>query len=245
MGIGSGMRFTSNRRTYHIADAKNGSSLFLGQLQGGQGICCFTGLTDGNHHVLLRNNGVAVTELRSILHLNRHACQVFKNIFSYQPGMPGGTTSDDNKTICIEELVMVIKHPAHLDHAFIRQQTATQGILYGLGLFVDLFEHEVGIPALFNGFKIHFELVYIRINGLITFNGTHLEFFAFLYYRHFIILKVNRLFGIFQKRSGITGNEEFILTDTHHQWTTFFGYHDLIRILNTEYRYGIGSDNLV
>ena len=63
MNVGTGICFTGDGRADGITDTIDERTIFLGKLDGCQGISGFTTLGDGNNHVVLGYHRIAVTEL--------------------------------------------------------------------------------------------------------------------------------------------------------------------------------------
>ena len=58
---------------------------------------------------------------------------------------------------------------------------------------------------------------------------------------NFTILHINYIPGIFNNRSGITGNKVLIVANTNHHGTAFFGANQVIEIVFRKNHNGIGS----
>ena len=63
MDVSTCIGSTRNRRTDGIADAIDESTFLLSELDGSQRISCLTTLRDGNHHIVLRHDRIAIAEL--------------------------------------------------------------------------------------------------------------------------------------------------------------------------------------
>ena len=137
-------------------------SLLLGQLNGSQCISGFTRLRNGNDHVVWTDDGIAVTEFRSVLHFNRDAGKILKQVFSHQSRMPAGAASYDQDALCGLPFFPVVVDAGHFDFRPGHAHAAADGIQDGIRLLKNFLEHEVVEAALFDGFNLHFELVNLR-----------------------------------------------------------------------------------
>src|SRR5690606_10545119 len=119
MSICSGMSFPGNRRTHYITYTEYCSPFLFSQLYSCQCICRLTGLADCNHHILFTDHRISLPEFRSIFYLYRNTGEIFKHILSYQARMPGSTTANNDDTVRINKLFMVVKNPTHPNHSLI------------------------------------------------------------------------------------------------------------------------------
>ena len=88
VNVGTGICFTGDGRADGITDTIDERTIFLGKLDGCQGISGFTTLGDGDDDIILRYYRIAVTELRCIFHFHRDAAVVLNHLLADESGMP-------------------------------------------------------------------------------------------------------------------------------------------------------------
>src|SRR5690606_39116875 len=124
--------------------------------------------------------------------------------------MPGGTTCDDDNAVCILKLVFIIPETTEHQSSCPGIQSSAHAISNGFSLFVDLFQHEMLVTALFYGLQFHLQLVDIGI-GFNVFNGLDLEFVV-SDDGYFKVIQVYHLIGVLDDRRGIRGQKVSILS---------------------------------
>ena len=102
MNIGTCIGGTWYAAADGVADAIDECALILCQLNGSQCISGLTRLRDSDYNVSLAHNGVAVAELRGILHLARYATEGLDELFTDESCVPRGTTGDNDNALGIE-----------------------------------------------------------------------------------------------------------------------------------------------
>ncbi len=60
-----------------------------------------------------------------------------------------------------------------------------------------------------------------------------------------LVLQINHLVGVFNDRGGVGTQEEFVLANSHNEWTTLAGSDDFVWIILVEQRNGIRSNHLM
>ena len=83
MRVGAGHRLAGQRGAHHIADADDRRPVFLADLHGGERVGGLTRLRDGDQHVVLAYDGVAVAEFRRVFHLHGDAHERFEQVFRH------------------------------------------------------------------------------------------------------------------------------------------------------------------
>ena len=131
-----------------VAHAIDESPFLLGQLYGGQRVGSLTALADGYHHIVLAHHGIAVAELRGILHLNWHAHQRLNHLLAYEAGMPRRAAGHDDHTLGSQQLAPVVDECRERDMGALYIDAPAHAVSQALRLLKDFLEHEVGVAAL-------------------------------------------------------------------------------------------------
>ena len=150
MDISTCIGSTRNRRTDGITDAIDESALLLSELDGSQRIGCLTTLRDGDHHIVLRHNRIAIAELRSILHLDGNTTQRLDNLLADESSMPGSTASHNDDALGLKQLSTVVYQSRQGNVVTFHIDTSTHTVGQTFGLLEDFLQHEVGITTLLN-----------------------------------------------------------------------------------------------
>ena len=213
MGVDQHICFPCNG-TAHCVD--NGKSLCpqrFRQPQSCQTVGSFAGLGDDDDQIALSHQRFPIAEFRSDVHRYRHPCQLFNDILAHCSGMHCRTAGN---------YLNMPEFPQHLrcDAAFLQIRQAVlnprqNGVANRVGLFVDLFQHKVGIAALADrlhipvcGFQFLFHRLPERIEDLYAVVVQHSNFLVFQQ----IVIS-----GVFDDCRHIRGNKAFALADTHDQ----------------------------
>ena len=143
MQVGAAIGGTGDARANDIADAIEEGPFLLGQLDGGQRIGRLATLTHGDDHIVRINDGVAVAELRGVLHLDRYLSRLLNKVLADESRVPRGATGTDNNTAGIDKLFLVVSDAAEDDIVTLGVQTAFDASAQSIGLLPDFLQHEV------------------------------------------------------------------------------------------------------
>ncbi len=94
------------------------------------------------------DDGIAITVLAAVIHLDRHARQPLDHVLASQGRMPARAAGHDLNRVQVLELVLGDFHLLQKDLAGIQRDAAQPGIADGARLLKDFLEHEVLEAAL-------------------------------------------------------------------------------------------------
>ena len=137
MDIGTRIGGTGNAGANGITDTVNEGSAFLGQLDGSKGIGRFTTLGNGNDHVVLRNDRIAIAELGGIFYFNGNATERLDELLAYQTSVPRRTTSHDDHALGAEQLATIVDKSRQRDMIALDIDSTTHTVSQAVGLFKD------------------------------------------------------------------------------------------------------------
>ena len=156
--------FSCNAGTNHIDNTKYRHISLLGKAKSSQTVRSLTGLGNDHNHGILCQDWIAVTELRSHIHLNRNSCHGLDHIFANHSNVISGTAGNNVNSLkrsqlligkaCLRQIHMSVFH------------ISTNSILNCLRLLMDLFEHKVLISAFFCCCRIPLDLHNILLDLL-------------------------------------------------------------------------------
>ena len=106
--IGTRVGGTRNTGTDGVADTIDEGSLLLGQQHGSQRIGSLATLADGYHHITLRHNRIAVSELTGVLYIDRNAAQRLNHLLADESGVPRSAASHNDNALGTKQLTAVI-----------------------------------------------------------------------------------------------------------------------------------------
>ena len=244
MDVSTCIGSTRNRRTDGITDAIDESALLLSELDGSQRIGCLTTLRDGDHHIVLRHNRIAIAELRSILHLDGNTTQRLDNLLADESGMPGSTASHNDDALSLQQLTTVVNQSRQGNMVTFHIDTSTHTVGQTFGLLEDFLQHEVGITTLLNLAEVD---VYLLDSQLLLL-AQDTDYFQFLTQTNngnVAILQIDHLISIFDDRTGITTQEELTVANANHQRTLLAGSDNLAGITLVDNGNGISTDDLI
>ena len=106
-------------------------------------------LGDADREHRASDDRVAVAVLGAVVHLDRHAGELLDQELADQPGVPGGAAGQRCGCARSARAPPRRSSPCRTGSAASSKSTrAGEGVLHGLGLLVDLLEHEVLVAAL-------------------------------------------------------------------------------------------------
>ena len=158
--------------------------------------------------------------------------------------MPRSTTSHKNNVVGIEQLFLVLQYAAKTHCVALWMQTATHGVANDGRLLKNLLHHEMVETSLFDGIKIHFQLLDIRY-GLHILNGLDVKFLAQLDTHNLLIFKINNLLGAAYDWGGIRSDVIFTVTNTNHHRASFSGSYQLVGMSLFNDSDGIGTHHMI
>ena len=128
---------------------------FLARLvHGGKRIGRLTRLGDRNNESTRADKGIAVAELRGVVHLRRYAGQLLDHKFADKAGMEGGTHPHQNHSLEGCDLPLAERQVVQQYLGRVQEGATPEGIHDGLGLLEDLLEEEVLVASLCRGHRV-------------------------------------------------------------------------------------------
>ena len=88
MCVTAGVGGAGNGGSHDVADSEQEGASLPGEVDRGQGVGGFSGLRDGDDHVVGEDDGPAVAELGGVLDLNRYAGEILDDILADESGVP-------------------------------------------------------------------------------------------------------------------------------------------------------------
>ena len=166
MDVRSRVRGTGDGRADNVTNAIDKGAGTPGDVNGRQGVGRLAGLGDGNHHIVLSDNGVAVAELGGILHLYRNAAQVFYQVLTDERGVPRRTARHKNDAACLQEALFVVQDAGKDNLPRYRAHAAPDAVHQRIRLLVNFLEHKVRETAFFQLGDGHLQLLDIDLGRL-------------------------------------------------------------------------------
>ena len=185
----------------------------------GESIGGFTALADGDDHILLVNQGIAVTKFTGILHLDRQAGNILEQVLSDQSRVPRGSASDNDDPPCLQQPGHNIVQSAQMQVLQPGPYPSPESILYGARLLKDLLQHEMFKAVFFNGPYIKTQFLDIG-NQCVIADGLQHKF-IFTDNGNIVIIQVNDAFGILYNRGRIGCKKILIFPYAYHQRAPF------------------------
>ncbi len=148
MGIEHPVRLTRQRTTDHVHDRHHARALRFRLPRRRQRVGCFARLGNRNEQVVLPDQRVAIAELAPDIDLHRRPHHFLKEILADQPGMPGSPASHDPDPFHRCEFLRRESDVRQIGFSGFVGVPPAHGIENGLGLLVNLLQHEMRIPAL-------------------------------------------------------------------------------------------------
>ena len=134
-----------------VADAEDFGAFAFDFAHGGDGVEGFARLADGDDEGVFGDDRVFIAEFRGDFCLGRDAGFVFEKGGGDQAGMPGSSAGEDEDAADGEEVGRGEGEVFKFGGAKIGDEAVVEGLLDGLGLLEDFFEHEMGIAVFGDG----------------------------------------------------------------------------------------------
>ena len=139
-------RLPGNRGADHIDHCQGHRPAFLCHAQGCQAVRGFPALADYNHQGIRRHGNTAVPVFGCQFHTHRNLCQVLNHILGRHTHMPCGTAGYNIDPV--DTLQVLIRQSGRIQRDPPVLYQAVQRIPHGLGLLMNLLEHEMLIAVL-------------------------------------------------------------------------------------------------
>ena len=136
-----------NAGAYDVHNSQSPGAFCLRDPESLRAVGSLAGLGDNNDKGIRRKQDFAVPELRSQFHPYRNLRQIFQDILTCHPHMPGGTTGHNVDRADTSDGIIVQSGFGKIDPVYF--QKTLKGIFRCPWLFVDLLHHEMLIAALF------------------------------------------------------------------------------------------------
>ena len=231
-----GIGFAGNGGTHHIHHSERKCPTFACFPQSSQGVGGFSGLTDRNHHGAFFHHRVAVPELAGVGGFCGNTTPMFNQLSANHGRMQRCPLPQQHHPAGLHKLSGVIGQTAQHHFAAPQINASSQRTLEGLGLFVDLFVHEVRMPAQLNLLEVVFEFTKLRGHFVVV-EGTGSEFSAFTT-NQLIVFEGKRSTGVRHNRRSIRSHHKLFVTNAHQQRRTPPGRNQHAGLTNTDHGNG-------
>ena len=145
--VEGGVGDTGGLRAGRVAEGDLGAAGAACLVHGGESVDGFAGLGDGDDERALIEDGLAVAELGGVIDLGGDAGEAFEVVAADERGVRGGAHADEDGAIDRLDLGGREWELVELNAGGVDQVTAAERVEDGVGLLVDLLEHEVLVAA--------------------------------------------------------------------------------------------------
>ena len=151
-------------RADDVDDGENVCTALFRLTHGGHRVERLAGLADDDHEVALADDGVAVAEFGGEAHLDAAAQHPLEVILADDTDVVRRAAGDDIDLADIADLLVSHVQVAQHDAAVLNAGGGRPAD--GMGLLVDLFEHEVRVAALFRSVDVPVDVVSLLLHGV-------------------------------------------------------------------------------
>ena len=153
------VRVARGLRAHPVGEGEDGGAALAGEPHGGERVGRLAGLRDADHQVAGPDHGVAVAVLAGDVHLDADARPLLDRVAADQAGVVRGAAGDDDDAPGVAEH-LVVDHPEVVEVDAVAAGGAVGDRLRdGVGLLVDLLEHERLVAALLGGLRAPVDLL--------------------------------------------------------------------------------------
>ena len=243
MDIGPRIRGPGDRRADDVADAEDERPGLAGQFDGGQRVGRLARLRHGHDDVVLADDGVAVAELRGVLHLDGNAADRLHEVFADQRGVPRRAARHENDAPGVHEPVAVVDHARKFHLAGVGVDASADAVDDGPGLLVNLLEHEMGIAALFQLRDRQLEFLDVDLRVVVVQRDDFQRGVA-VDHGDFAVAHVDEILGVFDDRRGVGREEELPVAHAHDHRAALPRGDDPVVVALLDDGDGVGADHL-
>ena len=143
-------------RAHHVRDRDGAGALLAGELHRLDRVARLAGLRDPDHERVLVDHRVAVDPLGGDVRLDRDPRPLLDHVAADDARVVGGAAGEDDDPAQLLELLLGVTEP--LEHERAVANAVADRLGDGLGLLVDLLEHERLVAALLGAFVVPVEL---------------------------------------------------------------------------------------
>ncbi len=151
MGIEHPIRLTRQCAADHVHDGHHTRALRFRFPCRRQRVGCFARLGNRNKQVVLPDQRIAIAKLAPNIDLHRSPHHFLKEILANQPGMPGSPAGHNPDPLHRREFLRRESDVRQIGFSRLIGIPPAHGIENGLGLLVNLLQHEMRIPAFLHG----------------------------------------------------------------------------------------------
>ena len=235
--VGPAVDLAGDRRADHVDETDRPRPPLLGLPDGGQGVGGLAALGDPDHQRALVDHRIPVPELGGVFHFDRDPRQLLDEVLTDEAGMPTGAARGDDDPLELLELLVAQVEAIHARGPLLFQEMAPHRVLDGLRLLEDLLEHEVFVPAPFDGGEVPLDLAHrladarqLEVADAIPLAGQH---------GHLPVVQVHHRAGVGQDGRGIGGDEPLAVPDAEQQRRSLPRRHQDVGFVRGDHRQAI------
>ena len=172
---------------------------------------------------------IAIAELRGVLDFDRDARVLLDDVLADQARVPARAATEDHDALGRAQLVVGEIQTAQLGDALVVDQAAAHAVADGLGLLVDLLQHEVIEAALFDLLEIPVDLVDLLV-GRDVVDGLGDETVA-AHRHHLVVVEIDDLLRVLQDGGHVGGEEVLVARDADDERRAVAHADDLVGLL--------------
>ena len=159
-GVDDAVGVARGLRAHDVRHGQHGRAALAGEAHRGQRVQRLAGLRDADHEVAGADHRVAVAVLGRDVHLDRDARPLLDRVAADQARVVGGAAGDDDDALgAAQQLVVELGQI----HAVGADRAVGDRLGDGVGLLVDLLEHEGLVAALLGGVGVPVDLVRLAL----------------------------------------------------------------------------------
>ena len=201
---------------HHVADRQHLGPTLLRQPHRGEGVGGLTGLGDADDEVVGAVDRLAVAVLGGDVHLDRHPCPALDRVAADQTRVVGGPTGDDHDPLDVAQEVVIQIDVGEVDAVQARQPVGDR-LGDGIGLLVDLLEHEGLVAALLGGVLVPGDLLGFALLHVAL--GVRDRHVALVDGDDLVVLDAQRGARLGEERGDCRGDEVLVLAQADDQRT--------------------------
>ena len=243
MGVQDPVHLARERAADHVADGEGPAPAGPRRLDAGQRVQRLPRLADGHDQRAVVDDGVAVAELRAVIHLHRDPAQLLDHELPDQGRVPGGAAGDQDHLAHLRQGFVQRVHPLEEDLSRILREPTADRVPHGARLLVDLLQHEMLVAALLrqDGAPSH------RLDGpLNRLPRQRRDLHSLLRENHHLsVVQEQHVPGVAEDGRDVGGEKEIPVPQTDHQGALALRPHDPAGVAFPQDADGVGAPEVV
>ncbi len=239
MRIDHAIGLPADRGADNIAYGDHRGAALFGLPHRRQRVSRLARLGDGDEQVARAHKGAPVPELGGDIHFHGNAGKLFDHILARQTRMPRRAAGHNEDLLHRQELVRGNADLFQVDRSRFLRDPSADRVHDGPGLLMDLFQHEMAVPALLGHYRVPHDLGDVPGDLIARQVGDAHAVPA--QHGHFVVIQEQHVARAVQDGRDVRGKIVLAPPQSDHEGAAFAGAYDHVRAAAVDHGHGIGA----